>query len=88
MRRAASLLEDSAKFFREYGERAASDERLALARLLREQAEADELRQQYAAHGVPTPGECAALQADAMEQTRPRRPVVICPACGGTGWQD
>lgn len=34
-----------------------------LARLLREEAEAKELRQQYAAHGVPTPEECAAMQS-------------------------
>jgi hypothetical protein len=95
MRRAADLLEDGAKFFREYGFRDASKERLDLARLLREEAEAKELRQQYAAHGVPTPGECAAMQSPLPpppqgreDPTKPRLPVETCPACGGTGWQD
>lgn len=94
MRRAADLLDADAAELRLDGmgddgrwhihdERHHYDELTTLARLLREQAEADELRQQYAAHGVPTPGECAALQAGAQGwrpiETAPREsgPVLV-----------
>ncbi len=64
MRRAAEWLSDTARFL-------ASPECADLARLLREEAEAKELRQQYAAHGVPTPEECAAMQSPLPPPPRP-----------------
>lgn len=70
MRRAAVLLDNAAYpidigwlagYSASY--EATINARRDLARLLREESEAKELRQQYAAHGVPTPGECAAMQS-------------------------